>query len=163
MASEGSNKKVLQLQWKWCSFDDLNTRELYQLLKLRQDVFILEQQCLYPELDNEDFYHWHLLGYDKETLASYLRLIPPDFHPSGCVAIGRVVTAEDYRGQRLGYQLIERALEFCKKEYPDSVVFLSAQEHLQPFYRSFGFSAVSQVYLEDGIPHIDMKKIPQLI
>ncbi len=158
----------LKLDWRWREFDTLEVTELYQILKLRQDVFVLEQNCLYPDIDGEDYHHWHLLGYDEdheqdfqnENLAAYLRLIPPDHHESGCVAIGRVVTDNQYRGFGLGYKLIEQALKFCAYEYPEMVVFLSAQEHLEDFYKSFGFSTVSDVYLEDDIPHVDMKKIP---
>ena len=152
----------LEVNWHWRSFNQLTNLELYQLLKLRQDVFVLEQQCLYPELDNEDFNHWHLLGYEGDNLAAYLRLIPPEHHKSGCVAIGRVVTQHDYRGFGLGYDLIKKAIKFSEKEFPGVVLFLSAQQHLKQFYQGFGFSAISKGYLEDGIPHIDMKKLPPL-
>ncbi|HFB66042.1 MAG TPA: GNAT family N-acetyltransferase [Aeromonadales bacterium] len=159
----------LDIEWGWREFDDLSNSELYQMLQLRQDVFVLEQNCLYADIDGEDYYHWHLLGYDLDSegsftgehLAAYLRLIPPDHHESGCVAIGRVVSDQQYRGFGLGYQLIEQAIQFCDKHFPGMVVFLSAQEHLEDFYKNFGFSTVSEMYLEDDIPHIDMKKIPK--
>ncbi len=150
-----ANKEIL-----WRHFDTLTTRQLYALLKLRQDVFVIEQQCIYAELDGEDFHHWHLLVMIDNELAGYLRVIPADFHSSGCVAIGRVVIAKPFRGQGLASELMQQTLIFCEEKFPGQLLFLSAQEHLLDFYKGFGFSSISEVYLEDGIPHIDMKRLP---
>ncbi len=154
---------MANIKFQCLSFDELNTKQLYELLKLRQDVFIIEQQCIYPELDGEDYNHWHLLATETETVAGYLRIIPADFHSSGCVAIGRVVTRASFRGQGLASKMMQQALEFCQNQFPGQLLFLSAQQQLLDFYKGFGFSAVSDVYLEDGIPHVDMKRLPSVI
>ncbi len=152
-----------QTDFKWCNFKQLSNQQLYGLLKLRQDVFIVEQTCLYADIDDEDQYHWHLLAYNAEKLVGYLRVIPAEHHHSGCVAIGRVVIAKEFRGAGLASQLMQQTVAFCEEKFPGQLVFLSAQEHLLDFYKGFGFISISDVYLEDGIPHIDMKKMPSLI
>jgi len=151
------------IEFQCLSFDKLTNRQLYDLLKLRQDVFVVEQECIYPDLDGEDFDHLHLLMHVDAVLVGYLRIIPAEFHSSGCVAIGRVVIAMPFRGQGMALKIMQWAITFCEDKFTGQLIFLSAQEYLIDFYKSLGFTAVSDIYLEDGIPHLGMKRLPKII
>ena len=129
--------------------------ELYALLKLRVDVFILEQACLYPELDGKDADALHLRLLIAGETAGYARI----WQPSGeAPRIGRVLVAPRYRGHRLGDALMREAIHTCAMRFSGQTIALSAQSHLERFYRSFGFAPTSEEYVEDGIPHIDMQR-----
>lgn len=146
------------ITWQLIPFSDLNTHQLYQLLKLRVDVFVVEQTCPYPELDDKDHQTdvHHLLGYQDNELIACARLIPKGIsYPS--VSIGRVATLESKRGGGLGHQLLEQALKSCESLWPRESIEIGAQEHLRDFYAQHGFIQTSEMYLEDDIPHIDMK------
>lgn len=127
--------------------------ELYALMKLRVDVFVVEQTCAYPELDgaDEDAFHVRLL-IDGST-AAYARLVQPAGAPP---RIGRVLVAPAHRGKGLGEAIMREAIRACENHFPGTPIALSAQSHLERFYRSLGFSPTSAEYVEDGIPHIDM-------
>ncbi|EYR79868.1 putative acyltransferase [Shinella sp. DD12] len=129
--------------------------ELYALLKLRVDVFVVEQACVYPELDgkDEDARHLRLL-IDGET-AAYARLWQPE---NGAPRIGRVLVSPKHRGRGLGEALMREAISACEAHFPGQPIALSAQSHLERFYRSFGFVPTSGEYVEDGIAHIDMQR-----
>ncbi len=135
--------------------DAFSAVELYALLRLRVDVFVVEQDCAYPELDGNDEASLHLrLLIDGET-AAYARLWqPPDRAPR----IGRVLVSPGHRGRRLGEALMREAISACEAHFPGQPIALSAQSHLERFYRSFGFVPTSQEYVEDGIAHIDMQR-----
>lgn len=135
-------------------FNDLTLQELYSFLKLRVDIFVVEQNCPYPELDGADEKSVHLYINEGNEIIAYMRIIPST---TGTARIGRVVTKMEYRGKGLSSQLMERALEYIREHHPEDTIILSAQEHLQHFYGSFGFKPVSKVYLEDGIPHVEME------
>ena len=146
------------ITWQLKSFSQLTTMQLYQLLKLRMDVFVIEQECLYQELDDKDHMHAvnHLLGYDGDHLVACARLLPKGIsYPS--VSIGRVAIAESHRGSGTGHQLIQQALNSCEALWPNEPIEIGAQEYLSTFYQKHGFVPTSTVYIEDGIPHIDMK------
>ncbi len=134
-------------------FNQLSLTELYAILKLRVDIFVVEQNCPYPELDGEDEKALHLFIKEAGEIASYLRIIINQ--PK--TRIGRVITHKDYRGKKLSSKLMEEAMRYIAIHYPDKAITLSAQEHLQHFYAQFGFVSISDMYLEDGIPHVDMK------
>ncbi|EPI5810153.1 GNAT family N-acetyltransferase [Vibrio vulnificus] len=147
------------VQWQLLPFTQLSNTQLYQLLKLRVDVFVVEQNCPYPELDGHDTKPgvYHLLGYQGEELVACSRLLPAGTtyrHAS----IGRVATLASARGNGLGHQLLTQALQCCDELWPNTVIDIGAQQHLEAFYQHHGFRAVSDMYLEDGIPHIDMRK-----
>ncbi|RLA03873.1 MAG: GNAT family N-acetyltransferase [Gammaproteobacteria bacterium] len=148
--------QTLDVNWIWSQFQDLSNDQLYQLLKLRQDVFILEQQCFYPDMDDLDSDCIHLLGYQNNELVAYLRLIPAEFHDSGNIALGRIIAKSTQRGSGLGKAMMTEAMDYLQKHFPEQDVQMSAQDHLQKFYNNFGFSSVAEAYDEDGIPHIMM-------
>lgn len=145
------------VNWRWLNFDMLTLDELYEVLKLRQDVFILEQECLYPDLDGLDKVSVHLLGYDKYDLVAYLRIIPKAIDGRETMVIGRVLTSVKGRGLGLGKVMMEKTMAYLAQEYPGMAVQLSAQLYLQKFYASYGFIPISEPYDEDGIMHIDMR------
>lgn len=137
--------------------DALSAAELYRLLKLRVDVFVVEQNCPYPELDGRDFdaLHMRLLG-DGELLAAARIFAPSPDEPEA--RIGRVVVSQQHRGERLGDAVMREAVALCEESFPGVAIAVSAQSHLAGFYASHGFEIVSGEYLEDGIPHVDMKR-----
>ncbi|OUS24886.1 GNAT family N-acetyltransferase [Thalassotalea sp. 42_200_T64] len=146
------------INWQAKTFDQLSTNELYDALKLRVDVFVVEQSCYYPELDDCDRAEgvMHLLGYDNEQLVAYLRLLPKGVSYPDVVSIGRVATRADYRGKGIGHPLMSKALVVCEQQWPGQNIKISAQEHLEKYYKQHGFVRVSEMYLEDDIPHIAM-------
>ncbi|BBD38117.1 GNAT family N-acetyltransferase [Aminobacter sp. Y103A] len=137
------------------SLDELSPRDLYAMLKMRLDVFVVEQKCAFPEMDGKDPEALHLrLLAGKELLAS-TRILAPSGHDDPAY-IGRVVVSPDHRGKRLGNKLMAESIAACERLFPDRPIALSAQSHLEKFYASFGFDTVSDEYLEDDIPHVDM-------
>ncbi|MFK8100958.1 MAG: GNAT family N-acetyltransferase [Saprospiraceae bacterium] len=145
------------LRFKCLSFTELQIPELYALLKLRQDVFILEQDCLYPDLDNRDQASYHLLALNAaDNLVAYARILPQGLVHQDYVAIGRVVNSDQVRGQGIGQQLMKEAIATCHKLFGRIPIKISAQCYLLKFYESLGFQSVGDSYLEDDIPHIGM-------
>ncbi len=143
------------LSWVLKKFDDLSLHELYAILQLRNEVFAIEQNCVYPDLDNKDQAAYHLMGWNNDKLIAYTRIIPPDAvhqEPS----IGRVVTSPSVRGQGIGRQLMENSIEHIYNIYGKTPVKISAQLYLEKFYTNLGFLPAGEVYLEDGIEHIKM-------
>ncbi|WP_139973180.1 GNAT family N-acetyltransferase [Ochrobactrum sp. CGA5] len=145
---------------QWDQIDNLAPRALYSMLKLRVDVFVVEQKCPYPEIDGKDLDAFHLRILDGAELAASLRVLPPE-QGGKPVKIGRVVVASDYRGYKLGQRLMKEAIDFAHARFPGIAIELGGQSHLEKFYGSFGFVAISDEYLEDGIPHIDMRLEPR--
>ena len=134
--------------------DALTAGELYDVLKLRVDVFVVEQNCPYPELDSKDAEALHLRLLEDGKPVAYGRIFAPG---TGRQArIGRIVVAPSHRGQKLGERLMGEAVAACERLAPGAPIAISAQAHLERFYAGFGFETVSKEYLEDGIPHIDM-------
>lgn len=145
------------IQWQVKTFGELSLEELYQLLRLRNEVFIVEQHCPYPDLDNADQLALHVLGHLPEGLAAYTRLFAPGVR-SDLASIGRVVTSPSARGTGLGRQLMERSIAAVAAHWGPVPIRISAQLYLQQFYESLGFVKKSEMYLEDNIPHIEMVK-----
>ena len=139
-------------------FSELTTTELYQLLKLRVDVFVVEQACAYPELDDKDCAAdtQHILIYEQNQLAAYARCLAPNSTFADACAIGRVVVAEQARGKGLAEELMSQAMKTCQNSWPTSDLKISAQSYLLGFYARLGFEVSSEPYLEDGLPHQDM-------
>lgn len=145
--------------WQDLHHSELTVPQLYALLKLRCEVFVVEQNCPYQDVDGDDLIgeNRHLLGWRGDELVAYARILKSaeDFEP---VVIGRVIVSPTVRGEKLGYQLMEKALASCTRLWPQKAIYLGAQAHLQSFYASFGFQAVTDVYDEDGIAHIGMAR-----
>ena len=146
--------------WQVKTFQQLTLDELYDALKLRIDVFVVEQTCFYPDLDDLDRHPetLHLFNYSDNKIASYLRILPKGLSYNEYPSIGRVIIASHARGTGLGHQLMTKAIEVCQRSFPNQQIKISAQEHLEKFYNQHGFERVSKMYLEDGIPHISMLK-----
>lgn len=140
----------------WSSFHELDGFGLYEILRLRQDVFIIEQDCIYHDIDGLDARAQHLSLYANNTLAGHLRLYPST--PNHMMQIGRVVIAKAFRGQGFGYTLVSEALRFCAEHYAQQSIYLSAQFHLMTFYQRLGFEPQGEPYSEDGIKSIAMLK-----
>ena len=147
------------INWINLPFSELSTKQLYELLQLRVDVFVVEQQCAYSELDGKDTIEGaqHLLGYQNDELVACARLLP-----AGCnfdnPSIGRVISRSNVRGSGIGHQLIQQAIMQCHTLWPEQDIDISAQQHLVLFYAQHGFEITSEPYLEDGIPHQDMRR-----
>ena len=149
------------IQWHNFHHSELTTAQLYALLKLRCEVFVIEQNCLYEELDGEDLVgeNRHILAVQEGEIVAYARILKSE-DPLEPVVIGRVIVSSQLRGQKLGEQLMAFTLEVCQQQWPDKSIYLGAQAHLKHFYARFGFSAVTPEYDEDGILHIGMAKDP---
>jgi ElaA protein len=145
----------MNLTWHCKPFESLSAKELYNILRLRTSVFILEQNCLYQDVDGKDIKALHLFATENENVIAYARIFAP-----GAVyeeaSIGRVATAKEHRGKGLGIILMQKAMEFIKKEFDDPAVRISAQSYLIKFYSGFGFKISGNEYLEDDIPHTAM-------
>lgn len=144
------------MYWQDLHHSQLTIQQLYQLLKLRNEVFIVEQNCAYQDIDGKDLIadNRHIMAWQDNHLVAYARILSND----NSLAIGRVIISPKSRGIGLGYQLLEQAINACKKHWSTELpIYLSAQAHLQKFYGSFGFIAEGDIYDEDGIPHIKMR------
>lgn len=136
-------------------FDALTPHELYAILRLRIDVFVVEQNCPFHETDDKDQHCLHLMLWDGDVLAAYARLVPRGISYAD-MSIGRVVTARSHRGTGLGKVLMEEAMQLCLQHYGPGPIRISAQCYARPFYERLGFAATGEVYLEDDIEHIEM-------
>jgi ElaA protein len=148
----------MPLVWSWCRFEDLGVDGVYDMLALRARVFILEQGP-YLDPDGADRRAWHLMGHDatRGALLAYLRVLDAGVKFEH-VSIGRVVVDASLRGQGVGHQLMREGLALCARQWPGQPISISAQAHLQAFYRQHGFQTVSDEYLDDGIAHVDMRR-----
>ncbi len=145
----------MKLNWNTSAFEQLDTRTLFEILKLRQSVFVVEQECAYPDIDDIDLEAMHLCGWNGSQLLAYARLIRPGVsYPQA--SIGRVVVSPTARGSQLGRVLMIEALRQTDILYPTQAIKIGAQERLEKFYTDLGFERISEMYLEDGIPHIHM-------
>ena len=174
------------LDWRWKPFPALTAAEVYDMLEARNVVFVVEQQCVYNDVDGLDKDAWHLFAYSAETaeraeppetaerarapqtgsspaapsprLAGYLRVLLPDASDTD-IRIGRVLTTSEFRGIGLGSAMLEQALKHIVAQWPDAAIKLHAQAHLQMFYGAFGFEPISEIHDEDGIPHVWMRSV----
>src|SRR6056297_2925371 len=134
------------------TFNELTTEELYQILRLRSEVFVVEQDCVYQDVDNKDQKALHVLGIKNNEVVAYTRVFEPgDYFDN--VSIGRVVVSQDQRKYGLGKQIMQSSLAAIDQRFPDKPIEISAQSYLLKFYTELGFNAFGEEYLEDGIPH----------
>ena len=144
------------MNWVCKKFDDLNPHELYAILQLRNIVFVVEQNCVYPDMDNKDQLSFHFMGWEGHKLVAYTRLVPKGVSYPDYPAIGRVVTSPDVRKTGIGRDLMNLSIQKCHELFGASPVKIGAQLYLKKFYESLGFTQANDVYLEDGIEHIEM-------
>ena len=138
--------------WTLKSFEQLSNLELFRMLELRTNIFVVEQNCPYPELDDDDLKCTHLLLQENDKIVGTARLFPV---VEGKTKIGRVCLHSDYRGKGLAHELMINSIKYCQANGAEFIK-ISAQAHLEKFYQNHNFKTASDVYLEDGIPHIDM-------
>ena len=138
-------------------FNELTTQQLYELLQLRSEVFVVEQDCVYQDIDGKDQKALHVLGYKNKKLVAYTRLFKPgDYFKKS--SIGRVVVLKTERQYKYGYDLMKASIEAINKHYNETEIKISAQVYLKKFYNNLEFKEIGEEYLEDGIPHIAMMR-----
>ncbi len=145
----------MPIHWYNKTFNELSPQELYKIMQLRIEVFIIEQKCIFQDADNKDEGCLHLMGFDNENLVAYTRLAPPGYIYEQA-SIGRVVTSPLYRDKGIGKELMQRSIEICRQQFGNGNIKIGAQYYLTQFYSSFGFKVISDIYLEDGIEHVYM-------
>lgn len=136
-------------------FEEFSLKDFYEIVKIREEVFIVEQTCVYQECDGKDQKAFHLVCMEDSKVLAYLRILERGLSFDE-ISIGRVLVKREYRGRGLAKKLIEKALNFIEDRLNENTIRISAQEYLTEFYGSFGFKPVSDTYLEDGIPHVEM-------
>ena len=139
------------------TFSEFTLEELYQILQLRSEVFVVEQDCVYQDIDGKDQEALHIMGSLKGKIIAYTRCFPPGIYFEEA-AIGRVVVASDQRGHRYGFDIMKASVKAIEQNFRTTCIKLSAQTYLTSFYESLGFQTIGEGYLEDGIPHIAMIK-----
>lgn len=139
------------------NFNELTTQELYNILQLRSEVFVVEQDCVYQDIDGKDQKALHVLGYKNDVLVAYTRIFKPGYYFDES-SIGRVVVQQNARKFKYGYAIMEASIEAIRMHYNETTIRISAQMYLKQFYNNLDFKAVGEAYLEDGIPHINMIK-----
>ncbi len=144
-----------EIEWVCKPFDTLTPYELYAIIKLRNEVFVAEQNCVFQDADDKDQKCYHLMGRAGKDLAAYARLVPAGISYN-CISIGRIVTSPAYRNKGAGKALLNTAIEKCNELFGEQTIKIGAQLYLKNFYESFGFVQVGEVYDEDGIPHTEM-------
>jgi len=145
----------MEVVWEAKNFNELTVGELYDLLRLREQVFIIEQNCIYPDLDNKDQKAVHVLGKLDGKIIAYSRIFKPgDYFETA--SIGRVVTDYSYRKLKIGHTLMQKSILEIKNKFKHDFITISAQCYLLEFYKNLGFKPIGEEYLEDNIPHIRM-------
>jgi len=147
------------IEWQWAAYTDLDRDTLFKILQARQEIFIVEQDCPYLDIDHLDPLSWHLIGWlknpNEKELVAYMRVtIPGEKYAEP--SIGRVITTQRVRGQGIGNELMREGIARIEQQYPNIPIRIGAQVYLQKYYSSFGFENVGEPYDEDGIPHIEM-------
>ena len=145
----------MDTKWILKKFEELTPQELYAIVQLRNEVFVVEQNCVYQDADNKDQPSFHFMAWQKEKLVAYTRILPAGI-AYDMVSIGRVVTSPGVRRMGMGKELMKRSIEEVQKLYGKVPIWIGAQLYLKDFYNSFGFQQSSSIYLEDGIEHIEM-------
>jgi len=143
------------ITWLCCEFDELSGPQLYAILKLRQDVFVVEQTCIYQDIDDKDQFASHVQGFCDGKLVAYSRILGPNTRFND-PSIGRVIVDPLQRSKGMGYRLMTESMSSCREKYPKNKIRISAQLHLEQFYGKLGFKTCSDVYDEDGIEHVEM-------
>lgn len=148
---------MYKLNFKIKDFNQLSTQELYSILQLRSEVFVVEQNCVYQDLDGKDQLAYHVLGYKDSILIAYSRVFKPGDYFSKS-SIGRIIVKKIHRRFKYGDHLVKNSIEFIEKKFKEKEILISAQVYLINFYNNLGFEQKGEQYLEDDIPHIKMLK-----
>ncbi|WP_432661913.1 GNAT family N-acetyltransferase [Wukongibacter baidiensis] len=143
------------MKWEIKKFRELKLEELYEILKIRNTVFVIEQECIYQDVDDKDKEAYHLFAMEDDKVVAYLRILGRGISYNEA-SIGRVLIDNNYRGKGLARELMLKAISFVESDLNEDTIRISAQEYLINFYGSLGFKAVSDMYLEDDIPHVEM-------
>ncbi len=143
------------MNWELKKFNDLSIDELYEIFKIRSEVFVVEQSCPYQDLDSKDKKSWHLFARDNDKIIAYLRILPKGISYSEA-SLGRVLVKKNYRGRGISKEMMNKAINFVVNEMNEDKIRISAQAYLVDFYKSLGFEEKSDIYLEDDIPHLNM-------
>ena len=143
------------MNWKIKRFEELSGYEVYKISALRNEIFIVEQDCVYLDCDNKDFKSYHLFCEDNGELIAYLRIIDKGISYDN-ISIGRVAVKKGYRGKGIAREMLVKAIDFIENNLNEKAIKIQAQSYLLDFYSSLGFKSISDEYLEDNIPHIDM-------
>ncbi len=143
------------IHWVCKKFGELTPDELYKILRLRSEVFVVEQRCIYLDMDNKDYHSYHLLGWEGEKILGYSRIIPSGISYAE-FSIGRIVSSPSARGRGIGRELVQQSIKTLYQLYGIQHIRIGAQYHLREFYSSFGFVQKGDIYPEDGIDHIEM-------
>lgn len=136
-------------------FEELTLEELYEILKLRSEVFVVEQNCIYNDIDGKDKTSFHVIIKENNEITAYLRVLPPGISYENA-SLGRVLVAKDARGMGYAKAIVTEGINCVLRNFNTNKITIGAQEYLKDFYSEFGFKPVSEVYDEDGIPHLDM-------
>jgi len=154
-----AGREVRELKWTFKAFDALNLQELYAVLQLRSAVFVVEQTCVFQDMDGFDDQALHLMGFEDNQLVAYARCFAAGVKFAEA-SIGRVITHPECRGGGLGHLLMEQALQGVLAQWGEQAIRIGAQAHLRDFYAQHGFVDVDKPYLEDGIAHLEMLRQP---
>tara|TARA_R110000868_G_scaffold301100_1_gene561547 strand:+ start:272 stop:724 length:453 start_codon:yes stop_codon:yes gene_type:complete len=146
------------MAWHFLEFNQLSNNDLYEILRVRQEVFVVEQNINYVDADNVDQNCVHVFHKDDNGINAYARILPVSISPYNHISFGRVLTAKNARKFGLGKELISKSIDYIKKQFPnETAIIISAQEYLENFYKNFGFETISEPYIEEEILHVKMK------
>ena len=148
------------IEWKEKKFQELTTKELYEISRVRSEVFVVEQEILYNDFDRKDYKAIHLCGLIKEELVAYARVFDKGDYYENNPGFGRLVVVKKERGKGIGKELVKKSIEVCKTNFSKQEIKISAQAYLEKFYIELGFERRGEGYMEDGIPHCAMFIIP---
>lgn len=148
---------MTRVRFECLAFEDLSLKQLYQIMAIRQKVFVVEQNCPYVDADGQDIYGWHLIGYNEmDEIVAYIRILPKGISYPEYASFGRVLTTNTARGKGIGKILLKKCMDYLPKLVGDDKIKIGAQVYLVNFYKGFGFEVSSPEYIEDGIPHVSM-------
>lgn len=153
--------EIGEIDWQIKSFNELTTHDLHDILKARVDIFVVEQNCAYPEIDGKDPDCFHVIARDRDDKLIGTARIAPAGVIYDEASVGRVVVVKEFRRLKLGTKLMQLSMDFCENTLAAQSVKIAAQLYLKDFYEEFGFEQISKVYLWDGIEHIDMRWMRQ--
>lgn len=146
------------IQWTWYTFEQLTSMQVYDMLALRQNIFVVEQGCVFQEIDYHDQHALHLFGEKDGHLVAYLRFLPKGTKYPEDASFGRFITRGDYKRIGLGKIMMQHLFEYFDARYPGDSMFITAQQYLQPFYERYGFEPLGDTYDDEGITHILMRR-----